>query len=415
MSGQEQLEKLLRGMGDAPVPEEDAGASAARRRRVVHHLEGSLRGVANARAKSDRTRRIAIGFAAAAVVLLGFGAMQWARARGTAIAVTTPGARVREISGDVTIVKEGGEKRAATGGDALAANDGVTTAKDARARITLESSVSIEAGSATALLVDPVTGGDEAIDLQRGRVLVQVPKLGPDASFRVKTRDAEVIVHGTTFIVEVCDRCGGAFGDTKVEVREGVVAVRHGGEETRVAANEQWPAPTAPPTAIDTANANTNGVGNGGAANAGTNAGTNGVANGGSASNDVDPSGARVTPNTGGSARVNGGARTAESTLAEQNRLYQSALEARRRGDDARAVSILNDLLARFPQSPLTQEARIERLRCLDRLGDHGGAAAEARKYLVDYPEGFGRDEAKKRALPQATATPTTTPSTPKP
>ncbi len=88
------------------------------------------------------------------------------------------------------------------------------------------------------------------------------------------------------------------------------------------------------------------------------------------------------------------------STLSEQNRLLASALDARRRNDDAKAIVFLNELLRKYPSSPLAQEARVERLRCLERLGQRGAAADEARRYLTDYPDGFAREEAKGQVLP---------------
>jgi hypothetical protein len=92
------------------------------------------------------------------------------------------------------------------------------------------------------------------------------------------------------------------------------------------------------------------------------------------------------------------------STLSDQNRLLSSALEARKRGDDARALGSLNELLQKYPSSPLAQEARVERLRCLERLGQKNAAADEARRYLTDYPDGFAREEAKGQALPAPSA-----------
>src|SRR5262249_4459 len=88
-------------------------------------------------------------------------------------------------------------------------------------------------------------------------------------------------------------------------------------------------------------------------------------------------------------------ARQEASTLAEQNRLLQQGLDARRRGDDTRALESFDKLLSRYPRSPLVQEARVEKFRALEHRGDHPRAGREGQRYLADYPTGFATNEAK--------------------
>jgi outer membrane protein assembly factor BamD (BamD/ComL family) len=83
------------------------------------------------------------------------------------------------------------------------------------------------------------------------------------------------------------------------------------------------------------------------------------------------------------------------STLAEQNKLLQQALDARRRGDETHAIESLDTLLTRYPSSPLTQEARVEKFRALEARSNHSRAVVEAQRYLADYPAGFAVNEAK--------------------
>jgi hypothetical protein len=83
------------------------------------------------------------------------------------------------------------------------------------------------------------------------------------------------------------------------------------------------------------------------------------------------------------------------STLADQNALLQTALDARRRNDDAAAIASLDKLIAKYPGSPLIQDARVERMRAYERSGRHAEAVAEAGRYLADFPSGSARDEAK--------------------
>ena len=56
------------------------------------------------------------------------------------------------------------------------------------------------------------------------------------------------------------------------------------------------------------------------------------------------------------------------SQLAEQNHLFSSAMAAKRRGDDAGTVRLCNELVARFPDSPLADQARAESASAAARL-----------------------------------------------
>ena len=84
------------------------------------------------------------------------------------------------------------------------------------------------------------------------------------------------------------------------------------------------------------------------------------------------------------------------STLAEQSRLFQEAIDARNRGEDARAVESFTRLLARYPSY---EEAEVQLFRAQKRLGRTALAAAEARRYLALHPQGFAHQEARALAL----------------
>jgi hypothetical protein len=47
----------------------------------------------------------------------------------------------------------------------------------------------------------------------------------------------------------------------------------------------------------------------------------------------------------------------------------------------------------------LSQEAKVERLRALERLGKTQQAAESARRYLAEHPDGFAQAEARQLAL----------------
>jgi hypothetical protein len=84
--------------------------------------------------------------------------------------------------------------------------------------------------------------------------------------------------------------------------------------------------------------------------------------------------------------------------LATENRLFAEAMDARRTGDGRRAVRALEALVARYPRSPLAQDAEVEQFRTLAAMGRHADAARAARGYLERYPGGFAREEARAQA-----------------
>jgi len=57
-----------------------------------------------------------------------------------------------------------------------------------------------------------------------------------------------------------------------------------------------------------------------------------------------------------------------ESTLAEQNALFTAAVKARRSGEPGKAMGLLDQLLSRYPRSPLADQAKVERARALQDL-----------------------------------------------
>jgi hypothetical protein len=93
------------------------------------------------------------------------------------------------------------------------------------------------------------------------------------------------------------------------------------------------------------------------------------------------------------------GAAPTATELANQNRLFASAMNARERGDSLAAVRLLDDFVRRYPASPLAPDAYVERFRTLAQIGDRQGAARAARSYLSMYASGFARDEARALAL----------------
>ncbi len=93
----------------------------------------------------------------------------------------------------------------------------------------------ITSGRGAVFVVTRPDGG-VLVDLARGRVELDVGKRGRRAPLVVRAGATDVVVVGTRFSVDY----GAGRGDAVVQVSEGVVRVRHGGSETRLAAGESW-------------------------------------------------------------------------------------------------------------------------------------------------------------------------------
>jgi hypothetical protein len=254
------------------------------------------------------------------------------------------------VAGDVSVFAGDTPAPLAEGAD-LAAGSRVVVPARGRALLAFSTGTSVLMDASSDLRVESA-GATEALRLETGAVDLHVAKLHGDQRFLVHTPDTEVEVRGTQFRV-VVNPADGSCGDrptTKVTVTEGVVVVRNGGAETRVAAGEAW-----------AGDCNV-----GPAANQGRGVGRDG-------------------PSASG------------STLAAQNDLFSSALSAKRQGNARRAVATLDRFLAQYPGSPLTENATVERMRALRSI-DASRAAAAAKDYLARYPHGFARSEAQELA-----------------
>ena len=357
----EQLEQALRQWRHTGVPVEDEATATARRERLVPQVRAALRNVAVARERAQRRRRwLLVGAAAAAlglVVPAGTAARAWL-ARGQAAPGLAASASAEAIEGQVVAIHDG---REVTVGRGVAVpwqpHDTLRTGADGRARVQTASGVRIEASPTSEIALADATPGAERLTLVQGRVDVDVPALGAGQTFHVVTVDTIVTVQGTSSRVTASGLVGGA---TRVEVREGLAEVQVPGEVVRLSAGQVWSSTldraglTAPPS------------------------GSVGPEPPGSAVLAPVPPPRRKPSSpasAGGGPEVTGPAPTAStsaSQLAEQNALFQAALAARRRGDDAAAIASLDTLLTRYPQSPLAGQARAERLRAARNLDPSG-------------------------------------------
>jgi hypothetical protein len=238
--------------------------------------------------------------------------------------------------------------------------DSWTLSAGSRVFAPLDGRVILSLSSGTSVLVHE--GGDVSIvgtgavqifRVDAGSVEFHVAKLSPGERFLVDTSDAEVEVRGTRFLVSIApDPCANGTL-TRVGVTEGVVAVRRAGSEVRVRPGEQWPA-------------------------------------------DCDQSAIPLVPASALPRAASAPAASVrhESALGEQNALFAAAVAARRRGDTGGAIAALDQLLSRYPSSPLDESASAERLRVLRAAGSTR-AQVVARDYLARYPNGFARAEAE--------------------
>jgi hypothetical protein len=336
---------LARGPGDAasdaltpaPIALPDRAATLREIQRALH-----------SRARRRVTRWVAAGAgalaaAAAVAIVVGWRGVDLRRAGEGSAAISAPPAAATPSAGMAVAAVEGS--------GASIEIDGTESPAVARAELRPGATVHAPPAGHVMLALDTGTrlrvadgrtrvvelGTMQRFELQSGSLEAAVAKLQPGHRFVVATPDAEVEVKGTRFELTVdgsgvrCDR----DVRTRLVVQEGVVAVRHGGREVRVAAGSEWPT-CAPAAAATEAHA-------GGAHRTHANSARPAPVESAPAEAAVDP-----------------------STLAEQNDLFAAALAARQRGKRAEAIRWLDRLLARYPAGQLAESARLERGRLLE-------------------------------------------------
>lgn len=366
-------EALVRAMAEQAIPSEPREVLASRRERTVEALGRAIRQSSVARERRMRLqRRLSALGAAAAIALGGLGVYRVVRSDAAAAPVEThvSVATVESVSGTL-VVTHAGRARVVAAGERpkLVAGDELRTATDGGAKFRTERSA-IAVSPATALTVLAPSLAEERIRVALGRVDLHVDKhTKTPRSVVVETPNAEVIVRGTVFSVAVADEGGKTH--TRVDVTEGSVWVLSAGTREIVSAGEDW-----------------------------SSLGTRKAAAEATPPQPTAPEPPRREAGRS-SGRVAAGASpaTRAGTLGEENRMFQAALDARNRGEDRRAIELFGTLLGRFPKSRLAEEARVERMRALRRVGDGARASAEARRYLSDYGSGFAREEAREAAL----------------
>ena len=325
-----------------PVPMEERPDADARRRASIDAIAAVIRDGRRNRLRS-LARKIALGAAAAAVLMA---VVAWL-ARGSAgvherpVALVSPsantGGAVHVIAGTLVTTRSGVSTVLGAGADArIPDGDEFTTATGSDTVLTLPRAVRVELFGDTTARIVAANETEQHLRVELGRVEVSVPKPGGPRVFAIQTPDSDVIVHGTEFSVLV-KKDAESQSSTTVTVTRGSVLVVNSGEQRLLEPGMTWSSEAAPPPVTMPPKA---------------------------APAKEETSGATPTAER----RIARAARTSPP-LTEQNRLFQSFLDARDAGNDAVAVRYLDELLARFPDAPLADQARLARFRTLQRLG----------------------------------------------
>ncbi|WP_437915786.1 FecR domain-containing protein [Sorangium sp. So ce302] len=392
-AGVDGVEASLRALVEQPVPPLPRIQARYLQQRIAGRIDQLVADAAERRARAARRKRAAVAAAALAAVLA-------AAAAGVFIVVRArdappAAAQVTALQGSVEIAAGGATRSPPSLALVpLASDEELRTGEGARAKASLATGATVEVGPSTRVRFAPAGAGrdraGDVVALEQGRIAVDVPPLPAGTSLSVRTSDAVVTVHGTRFSVERRPDTAGEPAETRVSVVEGRVAVHRGEVERFLSPGETWssrdeerrsdrPAEGRPGDAP----APPRDLGQDSAAGEG---GRGDGAGEGGAGEPRAPRDARQAPS--------------RASLTAENELLQGAMAARRRGQPRRAIERLDLLLGRYPDSPLAEIARVERLRAIEMLGDKDRTAAEARRYLKDYPQGFGREEATSASRP---------------
>ena len=337
-----------------------------------------------ARARRRKHVRWALSLSAAAALLVAVGSAAWmhrpmpttsrgpeARNSATAIAPYAGAAVVQAVGGGVTVATGDRTARLDTGAT-INAGSRVVALRDGTATLVLPSGtrLTLDGGGDLAFLGQEKT---QLFVLGAGAVRADVAKLHEGERFLIRTSDAEIEVHGTSFRVAHAppDASCGAGTTTRVTVLEGVVTVRGAsGAEVFVRAGELWP----------------------------SGCGANATADTGTKPSPLPVTAVSSAPSSARSPHASSAVlppKDPASALAAQNDMFAQAMTEKRNGKPQAAVSTFEGLLGKYPASPLAESATAERMKLLDGF-DRARAIEAAQGYLRTYPHGFSRLDAEK-------------------
>ncbi len=300
--------QVLAPLRERPLPVTDAEHLDSRREQLLPALRDAVRKVPVRRTERRWRTIVAIALpaAAAGALVVGAAGVHWqASAEPISELQTEATLRVSASAGEVTYRADDSTRTLAVGHVAdFPARGRLATGTGAEARIEAQG---LEVTLREHTEVGVPDEGLRSLRIAQGGVRCVVPPLGPNRQFSVITPDATVVVHGTVFSVSF-------DAETKqscVSVEEGVVSVRHAAGKTWLEAGDSWGCATTAPAA-----------------------------------DEPPPTAPRSTP----PARP--------GTLGQENALFESALAAKVQGNPDAARAKLQELLQKYPQSPLAPEAR---------------------------------------------------------
>lgn len=329
----------LRSMRDGAEPalELDQALRSARLERLHDEV------VRQARAGSSRwrVRRWILPAVAAAALAAGVALLPGV--------LEPPRMSARSVNGQAQLLR-GGERRAVgEAATALAPGDVLETRAGAELELVTPRNVQVVLHEDGVLAVDAGASDQERMRLERGLVHVTAGKQAAGQRFTLSTPEATVVVRGTEFVVESREHAGALR--TCVKVAEGLVSVYAAGKTSWINAGGQWGCERAPFKEPIAAGAPSPHLAPEGAAPPPT--------------PEPAPRAPRLPaearkPTSDAATLPSAEPRVLDQSLIEQNRLMQKALLHQRQREWRDAERAYEELLARYPSSPLAPEARAQ-------------------------------------------------------
>jgi hypothetical protein len=308
-------------MADRPVDLDDPAFRVDRERVLARMAQAGRR---------DRGRwlRWAVpGAVAAGVVAVVSGAALWrgrSSSGSTALDVVVSEGSATQLRGAAqTEVPAKRSTRIAAIGD-------LETAADSSARVTTADGLEIELRSRTRVSLGELKTSKSRVRLLGGGIRCNVPHRTSEQPFQVVTPDATVVDLGTVFTVSL----EGPTLATHIAVEEGEVLVENASGQTRLKAPSSWS--SAPPVVEAPGSARTPDL----------------------ATSAPTPAPAPSASETRATTRPASGKAAPTATLDVESQLLRQGLAAERQGRPAEAISVLTQLIAEHPHSPLAPDAR---------------------------------------------------------
>ena len=276
-----------------------------------------------------------LALAAAALLFLGRGESGVPRPLASNAPPSMASTTLADVTGMVTQRRAGASHSVPSGREARAldSNAELQTAIRSSARIRNARGDAVTMFENSALALNGFDQSSRGIQLLAGSIRCEVSELTPGQRFSVLTPNASIEVRGTAFSVLVSGI--GAAARTCVKVERGTVLITASRSEHQLGAGQAWGCEPERPTSPGP-----------------DSAARDAAIDSSSPANDSP----KLQDRGDGKSAIVG-------TLDEENRLFQAGLAAERQRDFARARAAFDQLLTRFPASPLANDARVARAR----------------------------------------------------